>query len=512
MAYQKGGKVQSTDLNTFSNTFNTIWGSGSANQGYGQTSTISTVNYGQKVRSTDFWNRLVTQIQSIASHQGTTVLDMIPSPTTAGKITFLQNINSNLTTINQFRLNAAASGSTSTTTATSSTTWDASMSVTFTITFANQNAARYYFNAGGQIGLNFSHPNTTGINALISDICAEAGTIWISSPTSGSINISGTNYNGVTKIGGVSSSRSTINSNYGFYSFNSTATQIFRQAGDTGPSQYIANSYMQILASSSNTGVITITCKFDEVPNGLSVNAGTVTNLLFRPPSINYLSDTWGTPNVISSFTYDNALPSTYSSPGTYNYTVPAGSSQIRVTYPSLSGPQATTVNVNPGQTYTVTIGNYGEGSSISGGVFSAPPWTVLALSFSGLVDSTCYIQQQVINWYGATWSGSGSAGYLNQGAQSAGIYYVEYNENNWGDLPSTVTVNLMRSTWILYAYRTHITYFSGRDGNTYIFQQPGIANNNVFGLYIQDAFGSAGSYGVQVSLQQIVGMQITPL
>ena len=170
--------------------------------------------------------------------------------------------------------------------------------MTFTVTFTSNDAARYFFNAGGQIGFNFSHPNTGGMNTLINDICNEAGTIWVSSPTSGTVSISGTSYNGVTKVGGVSSIRQTVNTNYGFYNFTSTSTEIFKQTGDagTGIYSYYLGTFLQIKASTNNAGVLTFVCLFDEVPDGLIVSSGTVGTLTLRPPSTTYLTSSWGNP------------------------------------------------------------------------------------------------------------------------------------------------------------------------------------------------------------------------
>jgi hypothetical protein len=307
MSYALGGKVQSTDLNSFTTTFNALWSTGSSNSGYGQTA-IPSVSYGEKVRANSYWRALVQNIEASANHQGSSISAMTPTPTTAGKIQFLANVSSNLTTINNNRLNAVSSGSTSSTTLTSVEIWNNSLVMTFDVTFASNNHARYFFNAGGQIGLSFSHPNTGNINTLISDICAEAGTVWISSPTSGTATISGTAYSGVTKVGGVSSVRQTVNTNYGFYAFNSTSTEIFKQTGDAGTYSAYLNSFLQIKASTNSAGVITFVCVIDEVPDGLDVATGTVGTLTIRPPSTTYLSNSWGTPSVSGTITYNTAL------------------------------------------------------------------------------------------------------------------------------------------------------------------------------------------------------------
>ena len=341
MTYAKGGKVQFGDLNSFTATFNNIWSTGSGNSGYGQTG-LSTVSYGEKVRANNYWRALVQNTESVASHQGSSIAAMTPTPTTSNKIEFLSNLSSNLTTVNNNRLNAVASGSTSTTTLTSVETWNNSLTMTFTVTFSNNNSARYFFNAGGQIGFNFSHPDTGNINTLISDICSETGTVWVSSTNSGAITIAGTSYNGVTKVGGISSARETINTNFGFYAFNSTSTEIFKQTGDAGTYSAYLDSFLQIKASTNNAGILTFVCVIDEVPNGAEVAAGTVGTLTLRPPSTTYLVNSWGTPSVSGSIiaassgavvfgdTTVNRSTSTRSG-SSYSWTVPNGVSLLTI-------------------------------------------------------------------------------------------------------------------------------------------------------------------------------------
>lgn len=523
MTYQVNGKIEDTDFNSLANSVNTVWstGGGSSNTGYGQTTTIPAVANNDLVQATNYWTALTNRISTIASHQGTNISAMTPSPSVNGKIIYLQNITTNLTTINNLRLNASSQGSTTTSTATSASTWNAKMTMTFSVTFASSNAARYYFNGGGQIGLSFSHPNSGGINTLINDICAEAGTIWISSPTSGTASLAGVSYNGVTKIGGVVSNRSVINSNFGYYAFTSTETQIFSQTGDTAPVAY-NNSTLQIRSRAVNTGAgdvnrrIDFICEFDLVPNGLTVAAGTIGTVTLRPPSTSYLSDTWGTPTVTSSVTYDTVSPTTFANPGSYSYTVPVGVTQLRVTYPANSGVTNGLVPVTPGATYTVTIGNYGEGSSISG-IFSASAYTVQVLSFNGIVDASIPIYQRVI---GSTYqnynsNGQKDASTLNQEAANAGVYYAEGPEYNHGDYPADIVATQLSSTNILFNFRAHITYYGGRGGDRAYAQvstQPTAGNGYVMTCYIVDGYNGAAWSPIKVSIQQIVGLTILPL
>lgn len=519
MTYQVNGKIEDTDFNSLANSVNEIWGSGAGNSGYGQSSTIPTVSNLELITATSYWTALTNRITTIANHQGSIIGTMVPQPVTNAKITFLQNILNNITTIQTRKLSANAQGSTSSTNNTSASTFNAKMIMNFSVNFSSENAARYFFNAGGQLGLNFSHPNSGGINTIFSDICSETGTIWLSSPTSDTISLSSLVYAGVTKIGGVASTRSSINSNYGFYALNATPTQIYSQRANIGGAYYNVSN-LKILASTISEGSIkkvNFACEFDVVPNGTTVSAGTVATLTIRPPSTTYLTNTWGTPTVTTSISHDTVNPITFGSVGSFSYTVPSGSSQIQVTYPTTSGVANTIVNVTPNQTYTVTIGDYGAGSSISG-VFSTTPYNYQVLGFNGIVDSYVYIYQRVIGSTLANYSSNGaqySKEELNQFAANAGIYYVEGSEANHGDYPAAISCTQVPISQILFAYRCVISYYGGRGGGAAfanISNQPTAANGYVMTIYIQDGFNGAAWSPINVSLEQIVGLTILPL
>ena len=87
-------------------------------------------------------------------------------------------------------------------TVTTASTWSSIATWTHTVTFANGNAARYFFNSGGQLKVTCSHPSGTGINLLLNGLASNIGTVVMSAPTSGSITIASTSYNGITKVGG----------------------------------------------------------------------------------------------------------------------------------------------------------------------------------------------------------------------------------------------------------------------------------------------------------------------
>lgn len=306
MTYSTSGLIQTTDYNGFVSTstpnVNALWSTGTITRGYGQTA-LPTVSSSGLVFASN-WLNLINTVGSIASHQGTSLGSYTDGTPSASDLIFYEsNLSNNITLIDNSRLNAIAQGSTSSTTATSSSTWVNSLTITFTVTFSSDNSARYYFNAGGQVGFTFSHPAGVGssINQLISDLASDAGTLWHSSTNSGSISLSGTSYTGVTKIGGQSTGGTTVNTSNGFYSIYPSGSNILL----TQYSNYVYHSYsstfLSVSASYNGAGVITYTCLFDEVPNGATVSTGTQANLTLRPPSTTYLTNSWGTPSVTTS-------------------------------------------------------------------------------------------------------------------------------------------------------------------------------------------------------------------
>ena len=293
MAYFTGGKIQATDYNTFvtdgSPNLNNIWSTGSGNSGYGQTA-LTTVATGQRVGAVE-WASLINTIGNVALHQGSTI-SSITAPGAGIKATaFTPTITNNLTTINTNRLNAAAVGSTTTNAVSFGSSWQNGLTFTHSAAFASANAARYFFNSGGQLNITCSHPSGTSINLLLNNLASNVGTVWMSSATSGSITIAGTSYNGITKVGGGGNSP-TISTNSGYYAWTASNTTVFTQTASTGPAAYLGTFIRcNVLLSGSTVTVYTV---WDEVPDGLIASSGSTTTLTARFPSTTYLANTWG--------------------------------------------------------------------------------------------------------------------------------------------------------------------------------------------------------------------------
>lgn len=313
MSYAQFGLIEATDYNnlvggnpvTSSGKLNTVWATGGTSAGYGQTA-LANVSVGGTVSSSD-WANLVNRTANAASHQGTSITS-VTAPSTGGTITYLGAIPTNLTTIYNSRLNAAGQGSTSSNTATRGTSWNTALTFTHTVTFASGDAARYFFNAGGQLKITCSQPTGSAIDNLFSGLASNVGTIVLSSPTSGSVTIAGTSFNGVTKVGG-GGSTPTVSTNSGYYALGTANTTLFTQTASTGPSGYLS-SFIRVIAQTNGTqgsngdvgSVITLYTIWDEIPDGYAVASGAATTVTITPPSGTYLpSASWGTPTVSGS-------------------------------------------------------------------------------------------------------------------------------------------------------------------------------------------------------------------
>ena len=315
MSYAQNGLIEATDFNTLvggnpetgANKLNTVWATGGTTAGYGQTA-VSQVAGGDTVIATGQWNALVANTASAAAHSGSSIT-AVTAPTSGGTVTYLSAIPTNLTTIYTNRRNAASVGSTSTSTATRATSWQNSLTFTHTVTFASGDAARYFFNSGGQIKMTASHPTGTGINLLFSDLASNTGTVVQSAPNSGTVSIAGTSYSGITKVGG-GGTAPTVDANKGYFGLTTSNATAFTQTASSGPSGYLSSFIRYIVKSNGTQGsngdtgsVITIYTLWDEIPNDLVASSGTAVTLTLQKPETTNLSASWGTPTLASSVT-----------------------------------------------------------------------------------------------------------------------------------------------------------------------------------------------------------------
>lgn len=306
MSYAQYNSVEAVDFNGLvggnptatANTLNATWSTGSGNAGYGQTAEAN-VAVGNTVTASS-WANLVNRTASAASHQGSTI-STVTAPSTGSTVAFIAAVPTNLQTIYTNRRNAAAQGTTTSNTQTTVVAWGDYANFSFTCSFANGNAARYFFNAGGQLKMTCSHSNVTaGINSAFNTLATATGTVVLSGQNSGTATIASTSFNGVTKIGG-SGSVASIATNSGYFGLNTANTLIFDQ--DSGISPYTTT--VQILyyartngvqgVNGDNGSIVYVNCVFDKLSGNGTVGSGSSCVLTVVPPSTTFIANTWGT-------------------------------------------------------------------------------------------------------------------------------------------------------------------------------------------------------------------------
>jgi hypothetical protein len=327
MTYSLGGLIQATDYNGFADTtaggnVNVIWGTGSTDSGYGQSTTLATVSPGGTVTATQ-WASLVNRISSIASHQGTSITSRT-APVAGNVISVLAAVQTDLNNCYTNRGNAAGTGtqftgwtgtsSKDSATGSGSTPW--TITFTHTVTWASAAAARYFFNAGGRIKWETSKTSTGTeaddewndlANTLVGDIFITGGT--------GTQTISGTAYTGTTKSGGTGVPNILLTTT-GWYDLTTGDTNIYRQFADTAP---YTGSYINIAAKTAGSGtqlVLTTTwvdpggsgagstdaISGGTATTGISFGSAPATVVTYFPPSGTYLTEaSWGTPTVAAT-------------------------------------------------------------------------------------------------------------------------------------------------------------------------------------------------------------------
>jgi hypothetical protein len=314
MTYAQYGSIQATDYNTLVggnptttiNTLNATWATGGTTAGYGQTAEAN-VAVGDSVTAIK-WANLISKTASSASHQGTS-LSTVTSPVAGGSITYQGNIPTNLTSIYSSRLNAATQGATGANAIAYGSSWLNAITFTHTATFANGDAARYFFNAGGQLKITCAHAATSGAgNTLFNGLASNVGTVVMSAPTSGTITIAATSYNGITKVGG-GGGAPTISTNSGYFAMTTSNANVFTQLAG-GATAYV-NSFIRVIAKSNGTqgvsgdagSIVTLYTVWDEVPDGLTVGSGSTVTVTAVAPETTNLANTWGAITLAGSVT-----------------------------------------------------------------------------------------------------------------------------------------------------------------------------------------------------------------
>ena len=315
MSYASGGLIQAADYNTLvgsnsttANTLNYVWSTGNGAFGYGQTA-IATVSSLATVAAVN-WSNMLTALNGALGHQSGSGAQLPPAALnyTSGQIiTYFANVNTAITsTIQTNKALFTAQGATTTgsnftanPTAAAAVAYGPATILTRTVTFASGDAARYFFNAGGQLNFVISSvPNNDG-TPRSSDAASLLGTVL-----GGFSAFRNTTGGGRTGSGGTANTNSTT---IGYRNLTTSPQQLVNVTSTTSP--YTTDVAYLAVNSNGSQGtngdfgsVITFTVNLSSPAhsafNGtLNVTVNHRIDIVY--PETTYLtSSPWGTPTV----------------------------------------------------------------------------------------------------------------------------------------------------------------------------------------------------------------------
>jgi hypothetical protein len=226
MAYTTGDTILDDHYNDFATSVNAIWGSGSGDAGYGETTTVSAVSAGATITAAQ-WTTLLARISSAASHQGSTIT-AISNPSAGDTIAAYTALSTNIATITANRLTPAARQAVANTNRDNTATFTGILTFTHKWAWGSANQARYFFNAGGRLSISGSqsgHGSDSKGNEW-ANLLTAAGTYYVYAQTAG-------------KSGGSGSPTTNLTTTAGYHDLTSSYLSVFKQFEDTGP--YTAN-------------------------------------------------------------------------------------------------------------------------------------------------------------------------------------------------------------------------------------------------------------------------------
>ena len=334
MTYSQGSLILAADYNGFvgpssaggngNANLNDIWNIGATDKGWGQT-VVSNPVAGNVVTATQ-WATLVNNITTAASQTGTSITSRV-APVAGNTINILAALNTDLTNVTTNRGNAAASGTeygtfsgtTSKTSATGSGQSAWTITFTHTVTFPSADQARYFWNAGGLVRIQYGFTaNSTDHDADWNALSGFCGSIFLSGRVNGaSQTIAGQAYTGTTRLSGSGGTQTTLTTTTGYYNLVGSPTTIFQLNNATSP---YSPEFIRTTATQTSSTVLTLVTTWSD--DGTSapgttanISGGTATSspsttitgtapttlVTYRPPATTYLSNTWGTPTIADS-------------------------------------------------------------------------------------------------------------------------------------------------------------------------------------------------------------------
>ena len=288
MAYTSGDTILDDHYNDFATSVNAIWGSGSGDSGYGQTSTVSSVSAATTVTAAQ-WTTLLSRITSMANHQNSSIT-AISSPSAGDTISAYAALSGNISTITTNRLNVHARDAVSEANCSTTTTLTGTIEQRGTWAWGSEDQARYFFNAGGRISVRWDLSGYTADSKATqwNNLAGECGTYYVTAQGSGKSGGSGTPNVNLT--------------NSGWHDLTGAYVVVFRQYEDTGP--YTAN-YIQLEMYKTGGSVLFRSKWVDDAADQTSYDKS-IYNVLdqvdgtkqtffgHEEPTTTYISDTWG--------------------------------------------------------------------------------------------------------------------------------------------------------------------------------------------------------------------------
>ena len=329
MTYSIGGLIQAADYNGFVSTnaanINGVWSTGATDSGWGQTA-ITTVTTSNTVTATQ-WASLVNNLASAGS-QTNTALTSRTAPVAGNTISILANVSTDITSVTTNRGSAAASGtaygtftgttSKTTTTGTGTNAW--TITFTHTVTFPSADQARYFWNAGGIVRVQYGKSSTgTDNDPDWNTFAGKCGSINLTGRVNSTTQtIAGQAYTGTTRLSGTGGTQTTLATTTGWYNLTVTPATIFQLNDTVSP---YTGDYIRTTATATSSTVLTLVTTWvstaraaagqsTNITGGTAVSSpattigaatAPTTLVTYLPPSTTYLSASWGTPTIAAS-------------------------------------------------------------------------------------------------------------------------------------------------------------------------------------------------------------------
>lgn len=298
MTYASGGLIQATDYNNFAASVNALWGTGSGDSGYGQTSsTLATVAASNTVSALQ-WQNLIDRINSMRGHQSGATSGLT-RPNSGDVITFLSAMSTQISTITTNRLLVNPSQSGTSTFITNATGWVTSSVKELTFTWASgANAMRHFFNGGGYILFHGANSTLSG-NTKSTDwdaLLIAAGGVRINAQTSARYQ---------TEAGALGGTPSVNNTNLGFYDLTTSYQTILQQYSTNALGGYNLNyvTYQARLNAAPGSSTILyvqmiLTDAAGDVLNDTVSGTVRFDGGYYPPPTTYLTQNSWGTVSI----------------------------------------------------------------------------------------------------------------------------------------------------------------------------------------------------------------------